>query len=390
MSGTRKTTNNKKPLAPPLASEQYSELNATFYSSAGPTEYMRARLQSVIFTLSDGDEAADILEKGVQYGALQGGASARMPQESRLRYAFLDSTVLAHHAGESLMRLWLAHMNFPLCPWVKVASVTQPGDFKRQASKFAEPDTRHVDRKTVASVFLGGETVKDAGVEMNQDAWEDSIEGIIELLRVVAHRLTNENALYNAAKHGLVGIPGDQGEIQWNDHRIAGGPGITYLESRRDGKSNPPQSSMWVTSTFTSLEGNLLLIELIIRATHSLWSVARRKYIGLPGDLVLVSRDEVYATVAIGPIRDERHLLDWSQKLRTYTYETGQRKISNAEFHTNAIRLGDDVLEASDRSNSRPAEATFVDLPLRAEDERTPSKSARSFFGFSPAGSSSV
>ncbi|WP_461186770.1 hypothetical protein [Arthrobacter sp. Z4-13] len=390
MSGNRKTTNNKKPLAPPLASEQYSELNATFYSSAGPTEYVRARLQSIIFTLSDGDEAADILKKGVQYGALQGGAAARMPQESRLRYAFLDSTVLVHHAGESLMRLWLAHMNFPLCPWVKVASVTQPGDFKRQAAKFAEPDTSHVDRKTVASMFLGGETAEDAGVEMNQETWENSIEGIIELLRVVAHRLTNENALYNAAKHGLVGIPGDQGAIRWNDHRVAGGPGITYLESRRDGKSNPPQFSMWVTSTFTSLEGNLLLIELIIRATHSLWSVARRKYIGLPGDLVLVSRDEVYATVAIGPIRDKRHLVDWSQKLPTYTYETGQRKISNAEFHTNAIGLGDDVLEASDRLNGRPAEPAFVDLPLRAEDERTPSKSTRSLFSFSPAGSSSV
>jgi hypothetical protein len=28
----------------PLATEQYSELNATFYSSGGPHEYIRARL----------------------------------------------------------------------------------------------------------------------------------------------------------------------------------------------------------------------------------------------------------------------------------------------------------------------------------------------------------
>jgi hypothetical protein len=389
-SGMSRGRTASSPKEAPLATEQYSELNATFYSSGGPHEYIRARLQSIIFTLSDAEEAEVILEKGLSIGALRGGGSARMPQDARIRYAFMESTVLLHHAGEALLRLWLAHRDSPSCPWLKVAGLTSAAKFKEVAEKHAKGAVQ-MPRPNISSVFLGGSTPEDAGVEMTEAQWESSIDGIAELLRVVAHTITSDATLYNAAKHGLVGLAGDQGDLSFQGMRIAGGPGITYLEKTPDDpKIHQGPRSWWVTTSFTNLDTNLLLIELIIRAISSLWAVASRKHLGVPGDLVLVSLDEVYTAIAAGPIGDKRLLADFSEKLVTYTCESGKREFSQRQHKFNGIQLGPDVLQAYDRMNNSSFGITFVDLPLREEDKRAPSTSDKHFFRFSPAGSSSL
>lgn len=387
MSRDRTASDMKEPA---LATEQYSELNATFYSSGGPHEYIRARLQSIIFTLSDGEEAGAILEMGLSIGALRGGGSARMSQDARTRYALMESTVLLHHAGEALLRLWLAHRDSPSCPWLKVAGLTSALKFKEEAEKHAT-GTAPMPRSKIASVFLGGRTPEEAGVEMTEAQWESSVDGVVELLRVVAHIITGEANLYNAAKHGLVGLPGDQGDLSFEDVRVAGGAGITYLEKTPDDpKFRSGPRSWWITTSFNSLDTNLLLIELTIRTISSLWAVAGRKHLGVPGDLVLVSLDEVYAAIAVGPIADNKLLAGFSEKLATCTYESGKREFCPATKKLNVNQFGPDVLEAYDRMNNSSVGITFVDLPLREEDKRSPSTSDKRFFRFSPAGSSSL
>lgn len=388
----RRAANTPKRADAPLATEQYSELNATFYASGGPHEYIRARLQSIIFTLSDADEADTILAKGLDIGSLKGRSSMRMTREARLRYALMESTVLLHHAGESLLRLWLAHKDSQPCPWLSVASLVSAKTFKEEAEKYAAADTGHMSNDDIASIFLGGLTPEDAGIEMGQELWEDAVDGFRELLRIVAHRITGEANLYNAAKHGLVGVPADHGDFMVQDGiRIAGGAGITYLQKRPDDPTdhNGPRR-WWATTSFTSLQTNVFLIELVIRAIHSLWNVARRKYAGFPGDLVLVSRDEGCAAVAIGPVGEKRLLEDFSQTLPTYNEESGTRQLAKGELHANLIRLGPDIFEAYDRINGTERSTTFIDLPLREADRRTPSTSTRHMFHFSPAGSSSL
>lgn len=387
MSKNRTASNQKNA---PLATEQYSELNATFYSSGGPHEYVRARLQSIIFTLSDDEEAEAILKTGLAIGVLEGGGSARMPQEARSNYALMESTVLLHHAGEALLRLWLAHKDAPACPWLEVARRTSAADFKKEAEKHAT-GTSQMPRDTVAAVFMGGRTPENAGIEIQEEQWESSVSGITELLQVVAHTITSEATLYNAAKHGLVGLPSDQADIVIEGMRVAGGGGITYLEKTPDNpKFHPGSRSWWLTTSFTNLEANLFLIELIIRAIHSLWTVANRKYLGVPGELVLVSLDEVFSAVAMGPISDNRLLTKFSEQLVTYTYESGERKFAHRDPKPEGIRLGPNVLQAYDRVSGSTVPMTFVDLPLREEDKRTPSTSKNHIFRSSPPGSSSV
>ena len=253
-----------------------------------------------------------------------------MPQEARSNYALMESTVLLHHAGEALLRLWLAHKDAPACPWLEVARRTSAADFKK-AEKHAT-GTSQMPRDTVADVFMGGRTPENAGLEIQEEQWESSVSGITELLQVVAHTITSEATLYNAAKHGLVGLPSDQADIVIEGMRVAGGGGITYLEKTPDNpKFHQGPRSWWLTTSFTNLEANLFLIELIIRAIHSLWTVANRKYLGVPGELVLVSLDEVFSAVAMGPISDNRLLTKFSEQLVTYTYESGERKFAHRD-----------------------------------------------------------
>lgn len=130
----------------------------------------------------------------------------------------------------------------------------------------------------IASVFLGGRTPEEAGVTITQESWEDSVDGFRELLSVVADQITGQANLYNAAKHGLVGVPADHGDVNLGDDlRLAGGIGITYLQKKPNDPSNHNGlRSWWATTSFPSLATDLFLIELIIRAIHSLWNVARR------------------------------------------------------------------------------------------------------------------
>lgn len=380
------------PAAAPLAEEQFSELNATFYSSGGPHEYIRARLQATIFTLTESEEADAILAKGLDLGSLKGQASARMSEEARRRYALMETTVLLHHAGEALLRLWMAHKDSQPCPWLEVASLTSAKTFKEKAEKYAAADTGHMSDNDIASIFLGGVTSEEAGVEMDQGLWDNAIDGFRELIRIVAVRITGEANLYNAAKHGLVGVPADHGDLMMQEGlRMAGGAGITYLQKKPDDPADRSGTwRWWATTSFTGLQTNIFLIELVIRAIHSLWSVARRKYAGYPGDLVLVSRDEAYAAVAIGPVAEKRHLEDFSQTLPTYMEESETRQLAQRETQAKRIWLGRDVLDAYDRINGTARSIAFIDLPLREVDRRKPSTSTRHMFHFSPAGSSSL
>ncbi len=307
----------------------------------------------------------------------------RMSEEARARYAQMESTVLLHHAGESLLRLWFAHKESSLCPWLAVASLTSARDFKIEAEKYANADTSHMTADDIASVFLGGRTPEEAGVAIPKESWEDSVNGFRELLRVVADQITGQANLYNAAKHGLVGIPADHGDVNLGDIRVAGGIGITYLQKKpNDPANHNSPRSWWATTSFPpSLATDLFLIELIIRAIHSLWNVARRKFAGFPGELVLISHDEVLTAKAIGPIADQRPVQDLSQKLPTYTDGSGPQRFAAVELSANAIRLGPEMLRAYERisgssneiasSTCRCAKQTGANRPRRGTSSST-------------------
>lgn len=64
-------------------------------------------------------------------------------EEDLSRYAVAESSVLLHHAAETLFRLYLAHRELPPCPWLEVSRLRNFAAFKKQAEALSHKPTAH-------------------------------------------------------------------------------------------------------------------------------------------------------------------------------------------------------------------------------------------------------
>ena len=72
------------------------------------------------------------------------------------RFQVLESTVLAHHAFEALVRLYLAHAADTTCPWIEVAAETSFGAFKSRVNdEIIGLPADALAERMVPLVFLG-------------------------------------------------------------------------------------------------------------------------------------------------------------------------------------------------------------------------------------------
>src|SRR5680860_1193215 len=269
-----------------LAPEQYPELNATLYDS-DPATYLRFRLHTLVTMYNEQEKSAT----EVSYGDLSMPRPDDFAPAERARAIALESTMLVHHAGESLMRLYMAHRDEPRCPWLTVAKLTFP-KVKPQVAKFARPDYSWPEGD-LERVFLGGSSLQEAGIKVPEERWTESVEALGVLMRQTAQRITSQAALYNAAKHGLVGIPGEGFKLTMStpdggDVSVANGPTVTYLRHpERPGEKWSAQTDV------VDIETDFASVHVMTVALHNLWAVARRRYLAQPGQIYLLPREYV-------------------------------------------------------------------------------------------------
>ncbi|HSK48170.1 MAG TPA: hypothetical protein VLA05_09240 [Coriobacteriia bacterium] len=108
--------------------------------------------------------------------------------KSAEHFVLAESEVLAHHVGETLLRLYLAHEHSPPCPALELARVRGPAKFRGAVSKrFLE--TKYEDyafREPVSKVF---QLVSDPAAlrpEPDRDMWWGSVDNIEMFLRYFA------------------------------------------------------------------------------------------------------------------------------------------------------------------------------------------------------------
>jgi hypothetical protein len=181
-----------------LAFEQFSELNALLYRT-NPSEYFRTRLHGVALHANQDAEPV----------SLPSGATLWLPPsdgDTRTRYAAMEMAVLFHHVAETLIRAYLAHRGQPRCPWLEIAKLNNFRKFKEQTDALVKQELAQWDRRELGLVFLGGHDAADAEVEVGDEAWEDHVDGLIQLIVYVGSRLLVDAPLYNSAKHGLSSI----------------------------------------------------------------------------------------------------------------------------------------------------------------------------------------
>lgn len=388
----------QRPARVRLAADQYPELNETFYQS-NPASYFRTRLQSLLLMMSDSSQVDEALAEGSSYGVLQFRGMVRLEPDARLRYAALESTVLVHHASETLVRLFLAHVSQPPCPWLEVARFRSVDDYKRDLRRMLDQGASGLDRNALAVLFLGGTSPEDSGITLDGVAWQEATEGLVTLLHAVATRLLGQRELYNAAKHGLVGVPVEGGTSSYTPSRggetveVGGGPAVTFLHLVPGGIANPlPEDGRWrATTTYVRIDADIMLTHLICAAVDSLWAVAQRHYVGVEGRIATITRDQVHVALFASQIAT-KHLandIDYSLPVERRD-DQGNFGLEPAKIQVNAVRLGEDVLKAYERLRNYEQQVSTIDLPLRPQDVVQRSTSGRHLLSFSPPGSSVV
>jgi hypothetical protein len=370
-----------------LAFEQFSELNALLYRT-NPSQYFRTRLHGVAVHLKPEAEAV----------SLPSGATLWLPpqdEDTRLRYAAMETTVLLHHAAETLIRAYLAHRQQPDCPWLEIAKLNNYRKFKETTRRMIAGSPTVWDRRELAQVFFGGTDPVNAAVDIDVFAWDEHLNAMEELIIYSAQRFLDDAPLYNSAKHGLSSIANEglAMAIQLGRHpgaELMDGPALAYLRTLAKPENPPSEHFEWnFTVTSVVLEADLRTVEVICKALEAIWAVALRNYTGTAARTWVFSSAYVQASLHKGRAHtpDVANTADHRLVTTRRDVATGRRRISGTAIHVRGTRYRPEFLRQVQLYDLDANPPTPLDLPVRDQDRRVSSTSGNHFFPFSPPGS---
>jgi hypothetical protein len=271
-----------------LAEQDVRRVNESFYS-AKPHEFFRHRITALMVMSSRPEEVARLASEGLSVGTLKVGSDGPpgddpdsiVNADSRRMFTITEAEVLAHHVGETLLRLYMAHEGLPVCPAWELAKIRTPRDFKTRVRKrfLDSPPESHLS--AVSSVFFGFEDADGIEyVEPPPEGKKPDSMNVEKFLRHHANHHLNDANVYNAAKHGLAVTAGNA-SMQLGDGSVLkqDGDAVTFLETvlNRDKKRQWQLTTAWVRS-----DVSLAFALLGCRFIEQLWAVARARYIGSP------------------------------------------------------------------------------------------------------------
>jgi hypothetical protein len=200
-----------KPEDVDLQPEQFKELNERFYGNpAGPHLYVRHRVRALMLS-GTSDEALREAQQGVRFGNFVAGWPQSDPllEEPVVRgYVLAESVVLFHHAAEALIRLVLAHLEEPECPWLEMRRLTFAG-YKQALDKLRDSlDDEAVNSRLMSIFYRSGSPGTSPHKAVNEQ-WHDLADGVREMLSASITHLQAESELYNTAKQGLAAVGGE-------------------------------------------------------------------------------------------------------------------------------------------------------------------------------------
>ncbi|QSE87547.1 hypothetical protein JWS13_02430 (plasmid) [Rhodococcus pseudokoreensis] len=346
------------------------------------------RIESLSLMVCDDSALAPAFGSARRVGIAEFGAMPPPDEEARVRYVRSEAVVILHHSAETLLRMYFAHVDYPHCPWLGIASSRTPGEFKDKCLEVAH---HGVNRDTVATVFMGGTDPRDAAVRLTDDQFEASVGALTSLILFCAERFLSESFIYNAAKHGLSTVhldPSTRFEVEppggGDRIPISSGSMLTYLHKpERPGSRSGPE--WFVSATGTLPDQDLGVALLIQRAVSSLWDVARRRYTGQSGSISVFSPAMILDSV-YGPVQNSLNIV------RTISFELPKKGSdgSISEVRVNFTRQALDEGWDSATPGFRPVNLVRVDLPRRQRDLQPITVSRQNLLPFSPKGSTRV
>lgn len=270
-----------------LADENFPAINRAYYA-AEPADYFEERFDNLLMTAGAREGRAAVIREGGSFGEVKFGGATGKPEppedeaakaKSAQHFVLAESEVLAHHVGETLLRLYLAHENSPPCPALELARVRWPAQIRRMVterfigSRFED----YAFRERVSRVFQLVDDLSALRPEPDHNMWWASVDNIEMFLRYFASQFL-DSGLYNSAKHGMALTPTEYGfsfgESELTRHH---GPAIYHIEQKRDSGSG--ELRWFTTYRWVRPELQVGMIFMGIKLIRGLWRMARLRYL---------------------------------------------------------------------------------------------------------------
>lgn len=219
----------------PVDPGEFAMLNERFYRMA-PARYLRTRLGALMITIGDAD-LSDAWKAGITYGKVRVSSVGDDDDDETIarhttEYAAIESTMLMHHACETLLQLYLAHEYRTPCPWLALSEATDPRAFKNRLRQLRDELTDSTRIDDIVEVFTY--TADRSNTNVTEELWQENREALVVLIREAINVVLDQAKPYNAAKHGLalgageIGVSlGGLGETPLLERN---GPALNYLE----------------------------------------------------------------------------------------------------------------------------------------------------------------
>ncbi|HYH54570.1 MAG TPA: hypothetical protein VD761_10620 [Solirubrobacterales bacterium] len=261
------------------------QLNLDFYRLE-PASYFFFRLRNLLLSAGRGLELEQLMGKGVDVGtfhvsAPEGQELHALDEEQReAQHAFvtLETEVLLHHVGETLIRLYMAHEHSPACPWIAMSRERSPRRFKAKTKNLLERLDSPSGRDQMAAVFFNTTDRLAFGDKApDEKVWGELLDSTKAWLSWFGTYILDGD-VYNAAKHGLGVHPQRLSlsvEIDGKPFIGGSGPCLEYLQSSRtdDGDRQWRKTTKWV-----QWDRHFGCIFVAAQLIHRLWTVAQVQY----------------------------------------------------------------------------------------------------------------
>ncbi|MGV0043018.1 hypothetical protein ACRU13_02270 [Mycobacterium colombiense] len=364
-----------------LDPRQFPELNAVFYS-ADPSEFIKMRIDSLALMACTDEVLAPAYGSNRPIGDTLHYPATPVPHpKQRHKYVRMEAVTIVHHASEALLRLYFAHIDYPECPWLGMSTSTDFVGFKKQVDDARRTGFDHED---IAAVFLGGADPDDAGIKMGKGKFAETVEALERLLIECANRFLDDSFLYNAVKHGMTAIDTDA-KMNWvgsNGKHIQMLDGFVhgYLHKKLHPTATKEDGQWFLSLADSNPERDLAVATVITYALDSLWDVARRRYMGVPGRVYCISKATVDVAI-YAPICQSEN------PLHRMTHELIKRKddgeVDGTDHQMSIYNIPNEFhLKNSVKRN----QVRKVELPIRPQDVHSPSVSPAAYLPIVPKG----
>ena len=263
----------------------FESLNRQFYRASGPGEFLLMRFHTLCVVGGAYEEFKAILAEGVEFvgSTLLIGGSTDDPDSPEAiadrifqqHYLRIETHHLKHLAIETLVRLFLGHLDSPECPWFEMSRELAFSNFKKSVRSLIVKADAEALQSDVARIILG----QSSDLTTATKEVLDFSSNLARFLRLFARDWLEESKSYNATKHGLTARP-DSTELliapsSGGLHQLGYGDSLMHL-STPGWKNDKREWSL--TTRWISKEQAVASIYIVIQMIRALWQVARVRY----------------------------------------------------------------------------------------------------------------